>query len=315
MKRSLKPPPAPSKRVKLVGPTKKTAPAPQAFSLQALASKYGSEQQRDVEDDEQVVTPDAQKQPTPKKPTQKDATPKKERTPKKQKDTQDAKVQTQSWADIVDDVRPPAAYDDDIISGIARLVKMYHSRSHVELEAKLGQWSESGFVSGVSEPSFCAFLGMLESYHGWEKPVWKYSHDYVLKNQVRCTHTSAGNAFVRKSLIEHLTLRCENRAYDIRFSLKEEVPTEVRTPGEPILIRVKKRKSFVYKDKLQFDLTVVWTGTTEQEAHYSKPTFEVELECINKSLLGLDHMYTATSMVEKMLDFIGRESTTSMRML
>lgn len=156
---------------------------------------------------------------------------------------------------------------------------------------------------------------MLESFRGWTLPTWKYSFDYILKNNVRCTKSSAGRAFVRKSLVEHVTVLCEGRDYDMRFSLKEEVPTEVRAPGEPLLIRVKKRKSFVYKDKLQFDLTIVWTGTNEQEAHDSVPTFEVELECLNKALLGTDHAYTATSMVEKMLDFVGRQGDAHLRVV
>lgn len=190
---------------------------------------------------------------------------------------------------------------------VARLLQQFHSRSHLELEAKLGRCVDGTFVSGVDETSFANYLAMLESYKGWPLPEWKYSFDYILKNQVRCTKSSAGHAFVRKSLLEHITLRCEGRAYDMRFSLKEEVPTEVRAPGEPSLIRVKKRKSFLYKGKLQFDLTIVWTGTTEQQAHDSDPTFEVELECVDKHALGKDHAYVATSMVEKMLDFIGRD--------
>lgn len=310
MKRTRKPPPP-----RPIAPTKKIKPAPGAFDLQKLATLYaGDSPLRDVpsaalpqEEDgaplesEPGVQLQLESEPLPPQL----AVPPPQLAP--------ASTPPPPQPPLQPPVPRPVLYGDDILIPIARLLKQYHARSHLELEAKLGKCNGDSFASGVSELAFSTYLAMLESYHGWALPQWKYSFDYILKNQVRCTKSSAGHAFVRKSLVEHVTLQCKGRPYDVRFSLKEEVPAEIRAPGEPTLIRVKKRKSFVYKDKLQFDLTIVWTGATEQEAHDSEPTFEVELECINKQLLGRDHSYVASSMVEKMLDFIGRDQVTIVR--
>ena len=183
--------------------------------------------------------------------------------------------------------------------------------TQVELEAKLGKWNGNNFVSGVSREHFVYYHDMLYSYKGWTNlkdiDCWVSMFDYMLPNNVRCTKTSKGNLFIRKTLLENITFQCKDRPYDVRFSLKEEVPVEVRTPGTPNLVRVKKRKTFVYKGKMQFDLTMVWTGQNEHEAHDNEPTYEVELECLNRRELGTDHIYTAQSMLEKMIDLLGRD--------
>jgi hypothetical protein len=137
---------------------------------------------------------------------------------------------------------------------------------------------------------------------------WVSSFDYMLENQIRCSKTASGSKFVRKSLVENLTYQCRDRHYDFRVSLKEEVPVELRLPGDPHLIRIKKRKSFIYKNKFSFDLTIVWSGQNENEAQQNDPTYEIEIECISKKEIGHDHYYTASSLMEKIIDFLGRDT-------
>lgn len=200
---------------------------------------------------------------------------------------------------------------EDAVSWVVPLLAKFFSRSHLELEVRLGKCKDGRFVSCITRDDFNAFHDMLMSYRGWsniqEVDAWVSTFDYLLDNDIRCSKSSRGNAFIRKSLLENLTFQCHGKRYDMRFSLKEEVPVEVRVPGIPHLVRVKKRKSFVYCNKYSFDLTVVWSGKDEQEAQNNDPTYEIELECVNKEVMGPDHRYNATSLLEKMIDFIGRE--------
>lgn len=196
------------------------------------------------------------------------------------------------------------------VDPVIRLLNLYFSKPHMELEAKLGRWMESRFESGVSQQVFEHIHTMLDGYKGWSSVKdWYSLTDYFLPNQIRCTKSSEGNSFIRKSVVSHANFQCQGRAHDIRVSLKEEAPVEVRVPGSPEQVRVKKRKSFVYKNSLRYDLTMVWTGVDEYNAQQSTPTFEVELECLDRRALGTDHLYTATSMLEKMIDLIGRPTT------
>lgn len=195
---------------------------------------------------------------------------------------------------------------------IIPLLRQLFTRDHLELEAKLGKWIGTHFESGVSKEDFDRIQGMLSSYRGWTNQDdlvgpgqgWSITFDYMLDNDVRCTKSCRGNAFIRKTLVDHQTFECPARPYDIRVSLKEEVPTEVRVPGVPHLVRVKRRRSFIYKKRLRYDLTIVWTGKDEQAAQSEPPTYEVELECMDRHALGQDHRYTASSLLEKMLDFL-----------
>lgn len=190
---------------------------------------------------------------------------------------------------------------------------LYQTREHLELEAKLGQWRDGRFISGVSEEKFNQIMTMLQSYPHWSNPnhhrVWNTIFDYILDNNIRVSKTNKGNVFMRKTAVSHVTYSCPERPWDVRVSLKEELPVKVQLPQEPRKVRVKKRRSFRYKDTWQFDLTVVWSGRDEQEAQAQPPTYEVECELLLKpgAIEGPPHQrYLARSLLEKMIDFLGR---------
>ena len=195
---------------------------------------------------------------------------------------------------------------------IVPLFERFCDRPHLEIEAKLGRSQNSHFTSGVSEKDFMEIHNMLMSYKKWDNQTdvekWVPSFDYMLDNNIRVSKTSAGNTFVKKTTLEHVTFICRERSYDVRVSLKEELPVQVRLPKDTHLVRVKKRKSFIYKKRWRFDLTVVWTGKDEQDAQSRPPTHEVECEFIGpQHSAGPNFTYTATSLLEKMIDFLGRD--------
>ena len=137
--------------------------------------------------------------------------------------------------------------------------------------------------------------------------------DYMLANNIRVTKTSGGNAFCKKTLLENVTFKAGGKPYDVRVSLKEELPIQIRLPQEPHLVRVKKRKSFVFKGQWRFDMTIVWTGADEQDAQSRDPIYEVECEFVApRQTAGPDLHYTALSLLEKMIDFLGRDTPTEL---
>jgi hypothetical protein len=195
---------------------------------------------------------------------------------------------------------------------VALLFQRFSERSHLEIEAKLGRSQPSQFLSGVSNDDFMRIHDMLMSYGKWtnqgEVDRWISSFDYMLDNNVRVSKTSTGNIVIKKTTLENITFVCRERNYDIRVSLKEELPMKIKLPQDPHMVRVKKRKSFIYKNRWRFDLTVVWTGKDEQEAQSFPPSHEVECEFIGpRHTVGPNYEYTALSMLEKMIDFLGRD--------
>lgn len=191
-----------------------------------------------------------------------------------------------------------------------------------EIEAKLGRWIDNQFVSGVSQHDFDQIVSMLASYTKWSNTKtcgqWVTIVDYILTDNIRVSKTSAGNEFVRKVLMDNVTLRCAERPYHVRVSLKRETKVEVQLPKEPIFVRVKRRRSFVYKDTWCFDCSCVWSGRDEQDAQSRPPVYEVECEfvakeaTVSRTLIQQKSKYFALNMLEKVKDLLQRKDGADM---
>lgn len=219
---------------------------------------------------------------------------------------------------------------DEVVKQVSKMFETYSSHDHLEIEGKVGRYrpyldgnnsnNSSGngnnisggggtFDSGVSEDWFRKCDELLSRCKTWTNTgnvgIWMTSYDYFLDNNIRVTKTSAGNFFIRKIPVKHIDIMCVDRPYQLRISLKEEVPMELKLPQIPRKVRVKMRKSYVYKNKWRFDLTKVWTGLDEQTAQIQKPKFEIECEFVapdRKNSAGPDYLYTAASMLQKLFD-------------
>jgi hypothetical protein len=197
--------------------------------------------------------------------------------------------------------------------GTSVLFSIYCKQMFGEIEAKLGKWVDGAFVSGVSQADFDRILNMLSSYQGWtnleDSKKWHNIIDYILLDNIRVSKTYQGNQFLRKTLMDNLTLRCPERPYNVRISLKQENPCELQLPKDPTLVRVKKRRSFEHKKTWRFDLSYVWSGCDEQDAQSRPPVCEVECEYVgDKNQVITETKYYASSMLEKMMDLLGRET-------
>jgi len=201
---------------------------------------------------------------------------------------------------------------------LTALFETFSHHEHMEVEAKLGTWNGRQFVSGIEYDDFMKIHDRLCSYKGWSNNdtfmVWIPTFDYMLDNNIRVTKSSAGNSFMKKTTIQHVTFKCAERKYDLRVSMKEELPVKVTLPQEPNMVRVKKRKSFIHKERWRFDLTIVWTGRDEQDAQSKTPCYEVECEFVGPpASAGPNHEYTGRSLLEKMVDFLGRDTPLTLK--
>lgn len=202
---------------------------------------------------------------------------------------------------------------DEVVKQVSKVFEQYSTRDHLEIEGKIGRYysHKKTFESGVSEDWFkkCdELLSLCKTWtNGSNAGVWVTSYDYFLDNNIRVTKTSSGNFIMRKVLLKHIDIHCADRPYQIRVSLKEEMPIDIKLPQLPHKVRVKMRKSYVYKNKWRFDLTKVWTGPDEQSAQMEKPSYEIECEYVapdRRNSAGPDYLYTAASLLQKLFDML-----------
>ena len=170
----------------------------------------------------------------------------------------------------------------------------------MELEARLGRLGAgSGFLSGVSAAEFERIVGGLERCTAWTvppPPEWVETRDYTTGDGVRVTATSGGGAVValRKTACATENLACVSAAprndshHDVRVRLSMEEDAVVPGAATPTVhVRIKQRKSFVYKE-WRVDATRCWAGGTLQAAEEARArgstVYEVEVECVDAAL-------------------------------
>ena len=103
---------------------------------------------------------------------------------------------------------------------------------------------------------------------------------------------------------------------DVRVGFAHEIdldPDEIPSVVDPIFVRIKQRKSFMYKS-WRYDLTRAWEGKTLAEASQKQsqgipPVYEVELELLDPDLYinnnpDITAVYIATSLLLKLYDMI-----------
>ena len=190
------------------------------------------------------------------------------------------------------------------VAAVAKLIRGAGAAGMLELEARLGRLSGSGgFVSGVSAAEFARILGGLERCTAWTAPPqleWLETRDYTTAAGVRVTSGSSGGVVALKKTAratENLAFVCAAPRTDahhdvrVRLSLEEGVP--VAPAAVPTVhVRIKQRKSFVYKE-WRVDATRCWAGDTLQAAEEARAqgrtVYEVEVECVDAAATLRQH--------------------------
>ena len=210
------------------------------------------------------------------------------------------------------------------IPHVKNIVKILREYPDAELEARFGQIKDKTFISGVSRTTIDEILNMMK-----ESPYIKVAHDWVEEQDFFYTYNKkqlrtrvkydSENMKTRPHTIEKSNLgtfdasNISNNSYDIRVSLKREVPINVNDICvNTSLVRIKQRKRLLTTCKTwAFDFGMVWCGATKTDAELAQsnndPIFEIECELIDptKYLSLHDDAYIATSLLLKMIDLIG----------
>lgn len=196
------------------------------------------------------------------------------------------------------------------------LVEQSTSDDHLELETQIGMVDEKGYTSGVSRDFFITCLQKMISCNTWNSTEeWTDTIDFFYKEGIRHTVTRGDdpNVTVVKKKVGDVTFVCPERSeekknFGIRVSLKSEVPyTDAFPRYQHHYVRVKRRKSFNYKNNILYCFTIVAHGKTKEDAIYNNETnttYEIELELLNRKSMRPDDI--ASSLLEKNIDFFGR---------
>jgi hypothetical protein len=185
---------------------------------------------------------------------------------------------------------------------------------NAEVEVRLCKVAADGSVfTGVSEEFFFRILqrlstaafGTWSAVHNWKRMV---EFVYGDNSRIRVAENDFA-VFMKKVTVKTFTAPLTGAEFDVRVSLKTEHDAMI-PPSRCTLVRIKERKSFVYKNAIVYDLTKVWTGRNEHEAVRSQPTYEIEIECIDSRC---SDDYLARSLLMKTTDLLVAENTSRKR--
>jgi hypothetical protein len=169
-------------------------------------------------------------------------------------------------------------HDDVIIQKLQDLLKTYESVRHGELEVRLGKFREGQFIPGVDYQYLNElYTAMRESNLFDVLPIENFISKYF--GSVRGRFFLNRSVYHQIKTVAQVDVLCENRPYDIRFSLKQEIPT---APVHHVAhwVRVQTRSPLTYDKRWRFDFSKVGEGTSTEEAcRIAKNTsFHIELE-------------------------------------
>lgn len=208
---------------------------------------------------------------------------------------------------------------EKLATSLIPLIDAFKQNPNLELEGSLGVLTEGNFKSGVDFKYFQSIHSIF-TYENPTKPkVWSSvepkSHfaSFFYKGNIRGRYTAKTPPdIVQKTTVANIDIGATDRHYDLRVSLKEEIPLKSHIVTQvPEHVRLHQRWSFVYKDAFRYDLTKVASGQNKESACLSPPVFEVELELLrNQTFLNSNSSeQLAYHIIQKLIDLLGRFDT------
>jgi hypothetical protein len=206
----------------------------------------------------------------------------------------------------------PPGYEP-ILQQLVPLVTRWRADPTLELEARLGVYTQRHFVTGVSPPFYQALYDALTdepSLSQWDSVPVKHSFRYLYyPDNVRGQYNMVDPpVFCRVKRVQVVDVHCHNR-HDLRFSLKEERPLPRYHPpkGSPHKIRINTRYS-LSDGPWRYDFTKTGMGATTQEACKAFHIF-VELEVQQSPALDAHNdREIAINLLGRAVDLLGRYS-------
>lgn len=216
----------------------------------------------------------------------------------------------------------------ECVPSTSEIVRLLRGHPGAELEARFGKVLPGKFHPGTSRETMDVIIDMLKisSYVQGEEE-WKEEQDYYYSHEGRQLRTRVlydsnlmmiNSHTTEKKLIKSSTfrnVRGDDKAYDLRVSLKTEEEVVPPASCNPTLVRIKQHRRFVTENKLwAFDFSMTWSGKTKTEAETSQinddPFFEIECELLDANVLNTrSNESIATSLLLKMYDLVLPEKT------
>lgn len=183
--------------------------------------------------------------------------------------------------------------DAVILDQLTNMVQQFRCNPHMELEVRLGVCSaQQDFDPNVTfEYSERLYESMTDklSVSIWDAPPVERNYIYRYFGQqgkhqevIRGTYgyDLVAPLFHRIRKVQILDMKCPGRFYDLRVSLKEEVPLENQDIlSEADWVRLNSRLSFRHRGQWQYDFTKVGEGKTAFDA-CKHSVLNVELELL-----------------------------------
>ncbi len=203
----------------------------------------------------------------------------------------------------------------NLISQITTLIDKIKKNPKLELEGSIGIYNKrtQSFVPGVHLLHFKKLYDTLFHSIYIENLTECEFASFFYKGNIRqqvFTDPSLNNIQIKKT-ITTIDIECTNSPYDLRINLKEEIPQKAFSFGLiPEFVRLQNRKSFLYQNLYQYDLTTVSSGPSKETACEATLINEVEIEIKNDSsyIKKTESIIIAQNLIEKLLDLLGRYS-------
>lgn len=190
-----------------------------------------------------------------------------------------------------------------VIQRLKPIVETWLITRDSELEGRIFfRDSKNQISAGVTEEWFQQTLGPFKLYMS-KHQVEQDSVDTIFSDGIRETKMERDTYRMEKKLLQRLDTDVIKKKCGFRIQLKLETKRE-KSEGHIQLIRKKKRISFNPKGEFSYDFTIV---QTDPSLHV---TYEMEIEAIRDKLQHKQPSLIATSLVCKLLDWVGEKPAT-----
>ena len=194
-------------------------------------------------------------------------------------------------------------------TGIFQLVKPafdnHKSKSHLEVEVRLGRHNGKFFDTNLGQDTFSRILEALNKYDGWEDVATEDTEVFIKDRLRMVLNESTDNQDIHEKVrVENIDLHLKDRPLDARVSFSQEIPVEdFDTDTEMDSVRIKHRDSFLRKN-LRIDCTTVQGGSVDPDSE-EEVQYQVEMEIVDPIKVKTDNdLFNILYKLQDILDTI-----------
>jgi hypothetical protein len=213
--------------------------------------------------------------------------------------------------------------DSQLLSDIIPLVESFRADEMLELEVRIGQQTNNGFLPGVNATAMEKIDALLRESREFESTTWNEDQIYHFVDEgceKRTIVSFPDDTFddpkrqtVKKSRILVLDAPC--RTHTLRFALSREQPsTCVQRIVQTTYVTIRQRTTHTLRRKgmpyMKYDLSRRWAAPTKTEAERKQssgepPVCDIEVELCDRTATETSS-HIAHSMLMKARDMISK---------